>query len=264
MHKSNKELLAENQALREQYNLAVAHSDELRNSLTFIFPHELRTPLNVILGFSQLLASRPPKNWPEPGMMHDIHKAIHDNALRLEHLIENYLVYVQLQLKDYASENKPRGVWYDDILIWTETLLTSLALKTAEKNGRRDDIQLFMIEASIRMSQKAIKKIVEELLDNAFKFSEPGTPVHMITHVSPTQWSLTISDQGRGMSVEHIANIGAFMQFERKHYEQQGSGLGLLLARRLTELHGGELTIESVPHQGTTVKVTVPVGGKFF
>ncbi len=50
------------------------------------------------------------------------------------------------------------------------------------------------------------------------------------------------------------------MQFERKFYEQQGSGLGLAIAKRLIELHGGELTIESIPSEQTIVHVTLPAG----
>jgi light-regulated signal transduction histidine kinase (bacteriophytochrome) len=51
------------------------------------------------------------------------------------------------------------------------------------------------------------------------------------------------------MNVQQIANLGAYMQFNRKIYEQQGSGLGLILAKRLAELHGGQLTIQThIPH----------------
>jgi signal transduction histidine kinase len=61
------------------------------------------------------------------------------------------------------------------------------------------------------------------------------------------------------MKVEHISEVGAYMQFERKIYEQQGSGLGLTVAKRLTELHNGELNIESQIGVGTTVEVRLPM-----
>ena len=72
---------------------------------------------------------------------------------------------MQLQLKDYASEHKPRGVWYDDVLIRTESLLNAVVINTARQHGRMSDIQMEMVEASIRISQKALKKITLELLD---------------------------------------------------------------------------------------------------
>ncbi len=252
------ELHATAQKLREKYAAAVEQMDELRKSLSFIFPHELRTPLTVILGFSQFLAVRHPDRWPEPEMMQGIHEAMYESALRMEHLIENYLVYVQLQLKKHAPEKEQQGIWQSDRPLWTESLITSVALSKAEKGGRTNDVKINISETEIRMSKKALQKIVEELLDNAFEFSEPGTPVHIMTHVNETQWTLTITDQGRGMTVDQIAKIEAFMQFDRQQYEQQGSGLGLIIARLLAQANHGELLVESIPEQGTTVRVKVP------
>jgi signal transduction histidine kinase len=76
-----------------------------------------------------------------------------------------------------------------------------------------------------------------------------------VTELNRQQWMLKITDQGRGMMGEQIKNIGAYMQFERERYEQQGSGLGLIIARLLTQLNDGELRIESIPNQGTAVTV---------
>jgi signal transduction histidine kinase len=69
---------------------------------------------------------------------------------------------------------------------------------------------------------------------------------------------LTIADQGRGFSTEQITKVGAYMQFDRKMQEQQGLGLGLIIAKRLTELHGGTLAIQSDPGTATTVSVKLP------
>jgi signal transduction histidine kinase len=57
------------------------------------------------------------------------------------------------------------------------------------------------------------------------------------------------------MSIEQIDKVTAFQQFERRHHEQQGAGLGLVIAKTLTELYGGSLTIESTEKKGTTVKI---------
>jgi signal transduction histidine kinase len=70
---------------------------------------------------------------------------------------------------------------------------------------------------------------------------------------------MMVIDKGRGMSAEQIENMGAYVQFNRKVYEQQGSGLGLTVAKQLIEMHGGSLSIQSDVGHGTTVTVRVPL-----
>jgi signal transduction histidine kinase len=69
---------------------------------------------------------------------------------------------------------------------------------------------------------------------------------------------LSVSDVGRGFSTEHIKKVGAYMQFDRKLHEQQGLGLGLTIVRRLSELHGGTLSIQSEKGISTVVSVRFP------
>ncbi len=108
------------------------------------------------------------------------------------------------------------------------------------------------------ISEEYLGKIVDELVQNAFKFSSSGTRVGVTLAESPTGLALTVSDQGRGFSTEQITKVGAYMQFDRKMQEQQGLGLGLIIAKRLTELHGGTLAIQSEPGMTTTVTVKLP------
>ena len=75
---------------------------------------------------------------------------------------------------------------------------------------------------------------------------------------------LEVSDQGRGMAEEQLRQVGAFVQFDRDQYEQQGLGLGLSIARRLVELHQGTLRLESTPGEGTTVWIWLPQADLFF
>ena len=72
---------------------------------------------------------------------------------------------------------------------------------------------------------------------------------------------LTIADKGRGMKAEQISNIGPHVQFERQTFEQQGAGLGLFISKRITELLGGQMLIESKDTAGTTVTVSFAMPG---
>ena len=89
-------------------------------------------------------------------------------------------------------------------------------------------------------------------------FSSANTPVHVKLTESDNAVTLLVSDTGRGFSTEHISKVGAYMQFDRKLHEQQGLGLGLTIVRRLTEIHGGTLTIQSEKGTGTVVSVKFP------
>jgi signal transduction histidine kinase len=89
---------------------------------------------------------------------------------------------------------------------------------------------------------------VEELVDNACKFSRQGTSIEVTLNAIG---ELTVADKGRGMTVEEITRIGLFRQFERKKHEQQGLGLGLVLVQKLAARANAEFRVDSEPGQGT-------------
>jgi signal transduction histidine kinase len=97
------------------------------------------------------------------------------------------------------------------------------------------------------------------LLDNACKFSDAGTTIVVRAWSEPDRYVVQVTDRGRGMTPQQWESLGAYMQFDRRIYEQQGAGLGLVIAKRLTELHGGVIGFSSVPDKGTTVTVALPL-----
>jgi signal transduction histidine kinase len=86
-----------------------------------------------------------------------------------------------------------------------------------------------------------------------------GTRIGVSTCVDNNFYEIAVINQGRGMTPEQISQVGAYMQFERRIHEQQGSGLGLIICKRLAELHDGDLSIQSTPGSETTVRVRLPV-----
>jgi len=104
-----------------------------------------------------------------------------------------------------------------------------------------------------------LNKIVDELIDNAFKFTEAGEKVTITTEVNDTHYIFCIQDEGRGMSREDINSIGAYMQFQRWFFEQQGMGLGLAIVKLLVKLYGGEISFTSIPNPGLQVEVRIPL-----
>ena len=227
--------------------------DNLRSSIGQALPHELLTPLNGILGLSDLLADE--NSTLEPAEVRDFAKNIQLSALRLHRLIGNFLLYSEIEL--IRSDPKRIAELRRSAVTPVRETIARVAQEKAEASARESDLVLEIEDCLAVMGPERFKKLVEELLDNAFKFSRTGTPVRVAALPQGKQFVLAVHDHGRGMSAEQIASIGAHMQFERRFYEQQGAGLGLILAKRLVEVYGGELTIESIPGERTTVQVTL-------
>ncbi len=258
---SHKELMAAVNARMEKQAELQRQSDkrlnELRGNITLALPHELRTPLNGIMGLAQIMiedyAAMPPAEILETS------RFIHDSALRLHRLIENFLVYSQIEL--LASESKIIDVSSAVKPVAVQELVPEVARKVAIRHKREGDLLLKTHDAAVLVPTENLTKIVEELTDNAFKFSEPGKPVLVSAEVEGGQCRFSFTDKGRGMTPEQLNRIGPHIQFERHTYEQQGAGLGLVIAKRMTELLGGQFSIESKLGGGTVVRTRFTLPG---
>jgi len=229
--------------------------EELRAQLSTALPHELRTPLNGILGYADIL--RKQFGELEPLEVSQMAERIYKNGKRLHRLIENFLIYAQIEIlkMDYQKIEQLRKSSTADV----SKLIDTAARQRAYEAGRTMDLSLQLISACVAMSPDYFGKVFEELFDNAIRYSKKGTPLRILTELRADRFVLHVEDEGRGLSPEQLLNIGAYMQFERKIYEQQGSGLGLTVAKRLTELHGGSLSVESEYKTGTRVTVILPL-----
>jgi signal transduction histidine kinase len=239
------------QALRQaaEKNLA-----DLRANISLMLPHEMRTPLNGILAYGEILSaeadSLPPKEVSEMGQV------IYDSGKRLERLIENFLIYAQIEM--LGADSQKLNALRAQPGNFPAELVAEHAQTQARLAGRTPDLLLDLADAPMGISRDYLAKIVDELVQNAFKFSASGTVVSVRLSSAPQGLSLAITDHGRGFSPDQISRIGAYMQFDRKLHEQQGLGLGLIIAKRLVELHGGALSIQSEPDSATTVTVKLP------
>jgi len=229
--------------------------DELRTNISMSLPHELRTPLNAIMGFSELILSE--YHVLKESDILEMIGQIQTSGHRLYRLIQNFLLYAELEIA--ATNPELLKEMRNSEFSCVKSLLTQKARQQAKHANRVDDLQLNLHDSSVAIDSVRLAKIVEELLDNAFKFSLEGTPVLLSTLVENQTFILSVKDQGRGMTADQIAQLEAYRQFDRKLYQQAGLGLGLAIVQRLAELHGGKFKIESLPQQETIVCVSLPV-----
>ncbi|MEA5489927.1 MULTISPECIES: hybrid sensor histidine kinase/response regulator [Pseudanabaena] len=233
-------------------NILESTLNELRGTLASRMSHELNTPLNGIIGTIAML-----KEDIESMDIAEIHEMLgwaDESARRLESLTKKFLIYLELEVSPSRQESfKVAHTKFSRDMIES-------SLKSYVKDLKRsDDLQFDFEEAEIALSDRYLLTILHELVDNAVKFSTAGKMIKISSQVAENMFNLSVKDLGRGMTNEQINRIDAFVQFERKNYEQQGIGLGLRVVKKIVELAGGNFSITSIYQQETTVYISLPL-----
>jgi signal transduction histidine kinase len=229
-------------------DVATKRIEDIRENITTALPHELRTPLNTIIGFSDILLSEAQRLKPDQiaAWAEHINKAAH----RLYRLIENYLFYAKFQV---ATQNELR-FRASEPLMELPQIIEMETQRIAKDAGREADLTVTVAPApDLYIAHQDATKVVTELVDNAFKFSEAGQAVTVTGTAIDGGYELRVEDKGRGMAPEQIMQVGAFMQFERYVHEQQGLGLGLAIVQAVADSYGYEFETKSEPSVGTTM-----------
>ena len=239
--------LVRKKSLQKYYELQF---DDIKTSFVRSLPHEFRTPLHAILGYAQILQE-------ESGLpaeeVKEIGAFIDKSGRRLHHLLENMILFGELQF--WMNDQNTIATMRRESMTSLREVIRSAAEQEASIQKRADAIDITVKDSVAQISSMHLTKIMEEVIGNALKFSEPGSKIHISSKEDDAEILIIIRDEGRGMSPEQIGTVTAFQQFERRLHEQQGAGLGLTIAKTLTELYGGSLTIESTEKIGTTVTI---------
>lgn len=223
-------------------------------AISFALPHEFRTVLNEVIGSAKFILSGIDDLKKEEIL--EIASDIVRSANRLMRITENFLVYTKIEALANNPEKKEqlRMHFTDEPF----AIIQDIATLKSGNFDRYNDLVLEepIYDISLEISSDSFYKIIDELLDNAFKFSEKGQKVYISSGIdkSKNQVFFLIKDEGRGISKEKLNLIDSLTQFEREIYEQQGIGMGLFIAKRLVELHDGQMEIMSEVGKGTEVK----------
>jgi len=216
--------------------------------------HELRTPLHAIIGFSELIKERAPK---EAGAV-PIGDYATDILASGRHLLE--LINTILDLSKVESG---MAQLTETVVSVADVVKASLVSVRGQAMNRQVALRLRLQEEppQIRVDLTKMRQILINLLSNAVKFTPEGGEVTIACRVAMNgDVVVSVSDTGIGMTEAEIAvAMEPFRQVDSSLSRAvEGTGLGLPLARRLAELHDGRLTLRSVKGQGTTVEVWLP------
>lgn len=227
----------------------------LRANISLSLPHEFLTPLSGILGFSELLLSSYDMLAREEIL--EMLQQLNTSARRIHHLVQNFLLYAKLV--SLSSERSKIHIEHYDAVLSPDSIIEEVIQSKAQQEERTEDTKIDLCDdVPIAMSSSYFTKIIEEIIDNALKYSRSGTPITVRSSHNDRIYTIEVSNFGRTMSYEQVAAIGAYTQFDRQVYEQQGSGLGLSIVLKLLELHDGHFVIKSENEQ-TTVRLEIPL-----
>lgn len=224
---------------------------ELRASLHKWLPHEFFTPLTGILGFAEMLDQD--FATLQPAEIREATRGILQSGQRLHRTLRNYLFTL-----DRLNEDSDSPFPVLSAAAVAQQFDRGARAAAVRHEQRERDLGLDLATTPLSGGAQEMALLAEELTENAFSFSRPGTPVRVTAQRVGANLQLTVSDAGRGMTAQQLKAFSAFRQFERPSLEQQGLGLGLFIVRQIVRRLEGQLHIDSRPGHGTTCTVTLP------
>jgi signal transduction histidine kinase len=240
-------VLAELSRKGRQLEVASQHKSEFLANMS----HELRTPLNAIIGFSQVLRQRlfGPINEKQEEYLDDILSSGNHLLSLINDVLDLSKVeagQVELEVASFSlHEALERGV--------------VMVREPATKHGVRLSLELAPGVDLVEGDERRLRQVIFDLLSNAVKFTPEGGEVVVATASRDHELLISVTDTGPGIPLEdHERIFEEFQQTDVGVQQREGTGLGLALSKRLVELHGGRIWVESEPGHGSRFVFTLP------
>jgi len=237
-----------------QLNAELSKAVRMKDEFLANMSHELRTPLNAILGLSEVMQEEVygPLNQAQLKSL----KTIEDSGRHLLALINDILDIAKVGAGKVELE-----IYQVSILSICQTCL-NFVKQTALKKDIKYSLKIETITEIVMADERRLKQILINLLSNAVKFTPEGGSIGLVVQEDLMAESIifTVWDKGIGISSESLAKLfQPFIQIDSSlSREYAGTGLGLTLVKSLTELHGGCVTVESTPGQGSSFSISLP------
>jgi CheY-like chemotaxis protein len=222
---------------------------EITSNISSCVPHELRTPLVSIIGLTDIMCTDFDELRKEE--MIDMLNMIKSSSQKLHKTIEKFLLYSGVVLSSNGSEQSGNNEKAEVIDI--KMPISTIARTKMAAENRIADLQMDLKSAFIKIDSGYFRFIVEEIIENAVKFSPKGSPIEIYTETFDGKVNIKITDHGRGMTEQELNSIGPFLQHNRDYFQQPGIGLGLVIVKKLVSIYEGEILIDSTKGSYTSV-----------
>ena len=216
-----------------------------RAELIGLVSHDLRAPLAIIQGRAEILL----RHGGDPAVTRNV-RAILKSTRRMDAIIQDLI-----ELPRLASGQMP--------LKRRAIKLDAFARELVERLLPPGEEERIVVEISpdlppVSADRYRLERVMTNLLTNALKYSEPGTPVTITARVEGDQVAVSVSDEGQGIAADDLARLFDRYYRAKTGLHIEGIGLGLYITKQIVEAHGGRVWIESVPGEGSAFSFSLP------
>jgi len=223
--------------------------DRDRSAFLAALSHELRTPLNAILGFTDVLLAE--VDGPLTSEAHENLTIVHTSGRHLASLIDDIL-----DLSALESGQLKLTRTYLDVLQVVETVVREIQV-TATQKGLA--LRLDGVRSPAWADPRRLRQILNNVIGNAVKFTHEGSVTVHVRRVDRDTTAVTVTDTGPGIApADQAAIFEEYRQSGEQRSRRAGTGLGLAIARRLIDMHGGSIQLQSELGVGSTFTVLLP------
>ncbi|MER8916479.1 HAMP domain-containing histidine kinase [Mesorhizobium sp. M0761] len=237
-------------------NEAAASAEVAKGRFLAVVSHELRTPLNAIIGFSDMLLHEMFGGFKDPRQKEYV-GLVKESGQHLLAVVTSILDVSRIEAGAYATEPEP--------FRFIEAVEMCQSMMQLQANAKNIGLQAQIAPdaGEINADRRAVQQILINLVSNAVKFTPDGGDVVVGAKRIGSRLHFWVRDTGIGIAEEDFVNLGKpFMQVQNDYTRRfEGTGLGLSLVKGLVALHDGTMSIESMPGEGTTVTISLPVNG---
>ena len=253
-------LIAIKSRLDRHNKIKAVHADvvsQMKRNILTILNHEFRTPLTFVVAYADMLNDPNADRLPDAELVSFL-KGISSGAERLRRLIENFIVLVELE----TGEATATFAWRKRTLENLAHILEAAQLEVCNRENISHTCKLHIENplAPVIGDEEYLMRAFIHLIENAVKFSPQEKPIIINARTDYDEIVIEFKDQGRGIPPDELHKVwGSFYQINRELYEDQGTGSGLPIIKRIIGLHGGVVDVESQVGVGTTFTVRLPV-----
>lgn len=239
-----------------------ARFEQLKQQIASVLSHELRTPLTYVRGYTELALEQIQDVPSSLEGIQDFLQGIKRGADRLNRLVEDLLLIVQIDTGRIAEEF--------NMMVCNNPALEAVLEATVQQYqgyAAEQGVELKLVTEQplppVRLCEHLFVNALGRLIDNGIKFSQikHNREKQVIVSARRTEgWvEITVEDKGIGIPTDELSHLfERFRQINRDRMEQQGTGLGLAIAKELIKLHGGDIVAESVYGQGSRFTIRLP------